>query len=647
MAFVAASILPFSSCSDFLDREPITKPEAGNFLTGAIQVENYINGLYMTLPSFSKFGLGVRSEEKNSDNIIAEKYDARLHGQNNQFSGASDWQTGYQNLRKVNYFFHNYKVPEAQENEDVLSLKGEAYFLRAYWHFDLLKKFGSIPVMDAFWDENATIAGLQIPAKTRNEVARFILSDLVEAKNLLHSRGKYSGIRINKEAAMVLAMNVALYEGTWEKYHSSDDFASSTNESNYFLGEVINWGNELFGCGIDLYKTGQNPGDAFAALFNSKDLSGMGEVLLWRKYSSDEGVFHDVNGNLKAGVVDSEGAAGITQSLVDNYLNADGTFIDPTNEKFKDFKETFEGRDPRLIQTVMNEGAKFASAITATPMHLEEYTDEKKNTISPPKLAGDGNTRSLTGYHIRLGIDTTFVSGNGETALPIIRYAEGLLAYAEAAAELEMWSDDIANKTLKALRERAGVKYLAPAKDANFTDFGYTLTPVLQEIRRERRSELALQGFRLDDLMRWKADKLIVGKRGKGAYVGDESILFKSYSPDNQKRIRERLTLDDNKWADPMAGTLPSGYQFHADRDYLLPIPPSLPLHAHKSRLFHKHHDNYPSSGSFRHTFYSKGNPRTGLPNRAHKPGYTEYLPSPTYNIQHSGWLFHPADSIY
>lgn len=575
MAFVAASILPFSSCSDFLDREPITKPEAGNFLTGAIQVENYINGLYMTLPSFSKFGLGVRSEEKNSDNIIAEKYDARLHGQNNQFSGASDWQTGYQNLRKVNYFFHNYKVPEAQENEDVLSLKGEAYFLRAYWHFDLLKKFGSIPVMDAFWDENATIAGLQIPAKTRNEVARFILSDLVEAKNLLHSRGKYSGIRINKEAAMVLAMNVALYEGTWEKYHSSDDFASSTNESNYFLGEVINWGNELFGCGIDLYKTGQNPGDAFAALFNSKDLSGMGEVLLWRKYSSDEGVFHDVNDNLKAGVVDSEGAAGITQSLVDNYLNADGTFIDPTNEKFKDFKETFEGRDPRLIQTVMNEGAKFASATTATPMHLEEYTDEKKNTISPPKLAGDGNTRSLTGYHIRLGIDTTFVSGNGETALPIIRYAEGLLAYAEAAAELEMWSDDIANKTLKALRERAGVKYLAPAKDANFTDFGYTLTPVLQEIRRERRSELALQGFRLDDLMRWKADKLIVGKRGKGAYVGDESILFKSYSPDNQKRIRERLTLDDNKWADPMAGTLPSGYQFHADRDYLLPIPPS------------------------------------------------------------------------
>lgn len=579
LALAAASILPFSSCSDFLDREPITKPEAGTFLSGAIQVENYINGLYMTLPSFSKFGLGVRSEEKNSDNIIAEKYDQRLHGQNNQFSGASEWQTGYQNLRKVNYFFHNYKVPEAQENEDVLSLKGEAYFFRAYWHFYLLKKFGSIPVMDTFWDENATVEGLQIPAKSRNEVARFILKDLNDAKLLLHSRSKYSGIRVNKEAAMTLAMNVALYEGTWEKYHAKDGFAAPVNESDYFLGEVMKWGDELFECGISLYKEGKNPGDAFAALFNSKDLSGMSEVLLWRKYSSDEGVFHDVNGNLKAGVVDSEGAAGITQSLVDNYLNQDGTSINPADEKFMSFKQTFEGRDPRLLQTVMNEGAKFASATTATPMHLEEYSDENKNRISPPKLAGDGNSRSLTGYHIRLGIDTTFVSGNGETALPVIRYAEALLAYAEAAAELGKWSDIVATKTLKELRARAGVQYVTPVKDNNFTDFGYELTPVLQEVRRERRSELALQGFRLDDLMRWKGDKLIVGKRGKGAYVGKpgdvESLLFKSFSPDNQVRIRERLTLDDNGWADPLAGTLPSGYQFHADRDYLLPIPPS------------------------------------------------------------------------
>lgn len=75
--------------------------------------------------------------------------------------------------------------------------------------------------MDAFWDENATIAGLQIPQKDRSEVAKFILEDLDKAKDLLFDRSKYAGLRISKEAAMMLAMQVALYEGSWEKYHKT------------------------------------------------------------------------------------------------------------------------------------------------------------------------------------------------------------------------------------------------------------------------------------------------------------------------------------------------------------------------------------------------------------------------------------------
>ena len=101
-----------------------------------------------------------------------------------------------------------------------------------------------------------------------------------------------------------------------------------------------------------------------------------------------------------------------------------------------------------------------------------------------------------------MGIDTTFVSGQGETATPMIRYAEALLAYAEAAEELGKCDAAVLEKTIKPLRERAGVTYLAPsAIDPNFPDFGYTISANLQEIRRERRSELPLQGMRLDDLM--------------------------------------------------------------------------------------------------------------------------------------------------
>ena len=68
----------FSSCSDFLDREPITAPNNESFLSGESQVRGYINGLYTALPSLQKFGMGVRGEEKNSDNILSEIYDRRL-----------------------------------------------------------------------------------------------------------------------------------------------------------------------------------------------------------------------------------------------------------------------------------------------------------------------------------------------------------------------------------------------------------------------------------------------------------------------------------------------------------------------------------------------------------------------------------------
>ena len=145
-----------SSCADFLDREPLTAPNNESFLSGEAQVRGYINGLYTALPSLPKFGMGIRGEEKNSDNILSEIYNKRLNGEETLFSSSENWETGYKNLRNVNYFFHYYLVPEEMETDEVKSLKGEAYFLRAYWHFVQLKKFGNIPIMDGFWDEHAT-----------------------------------------------------------------------------------------------------------------------------------------------------------------------------------------------------------------------------------------------------------------------------------------------------------------------------------------------------------------------------------------------------------------------------------------------------------------------------------------------------------
>ena len=86
--------LVLSACSDFLDRQPLTMPENEGFLAGREQVENYINALYTSLPAPTQYGMSVRGEEVNSDNILAEKYDRRLNGENNQFSGSTDWEKG-------------------------------------------------------------------------------------------------------------------------------------------------------------------------------------------------------------------------------------------------------------------------------------------------------------------------------------------------------------------------------------------------------------------------------------------------------------------------------------------------------------------------------------------------------------------------
>ena len=582
-----------TSCSDFLDRMPLTEPNNETYLSTENQVRSYINGMYIALPSNTQYGIGVRGEDKNSDNILAEKYDLRLNGEYTAFSGATEWSTGYQNLRDINYFFNYYMIDEANENDNIRSLKGEAHFIRAYWHFYLLKRFGNIPIMDAFWDGNATVEGLQIEQKPRNEVAKFILKDLEDAKNLLYSRSEYGGLRINKEAAMVLAMNVALYEGTWEKYHANDDFKSETNESKYFFEQVMTWGDELFKAGIELNTKETDPfgaksdADAYANLFNKQDYTNVPEVLFWRKYSVAEGVYHSVTTLLASGVVDSDGAAGISQSLVDNYLNADGTIINPKDAKFKDFNKTFENRDPRLYETVMSTGHKFRSATVTRPMCVKEYkqgeTDEIKKynaEILPPYLNGDGNGRNITGYHTALGVDTTYTNSSfWDTGLPIIRYSEALLAYAEAAEELKKCNDEVLEKTIKVLRERAGVTYKKPSeigKDPNFSDFGYEISENLQEIRRERRSELALQGFRFDDLMRWGAHKLIVNQRGRGAYLGEDGVLYKSFNTSKQETVDalKRVLVDNEKWMDPLQALLPNGYQFNPKRDYLLPISP-------------------------------------------------------------------------
>jgi hypothetical protein len=98
--------------------------------------------------------------------------------------------------------------------------------------------------------------------------------------------------------------------------------------------------------------------------------------------------------------------------------------------------------------------------------------------------------------------------------------------------------------------------------DPNWPDYGYSVSPVLQEIRRERKVELFGEGYRWDDLMRWSAHKLFIGKRPQGAFYTAE---FKAKN--------KTLTSDAQGYLDPYQKSIPNGYGFNPSRDYLLPIP--------------------------------------------------------------------------
>ena len=581
---ISAAVAVLAGCSGFLDQLPLTSPSSDGFLSSESQVLSYVNGLYTALPSLSQYGSGVRAVEKNSDNIISEKYDLRINGELTAFGGETEWSAAYRNLRDVNFFFHHYQVPQAAESDDLKSLYAEVYFLRAWWHFTLLKKFGSVPVMDGFWDGNATVEGLQIPSTPRKKVALFILEDLDKAISGLHGRSRYSGLRINREAALVMAMNVALYEGSWERYHAGGAFAAEDADPELFFRKVLEYGDDLFEempVSEGLNTVANDPfgaidgGEAYAHLFNQKDLSSVPEALFWKKYDMSQGVQHSLTVLLGAGVVDNEAAAGISKSLVDSYLYADGSFIDPSDARFKDFNETFDGRDLRLRETVMSTGHKFRSTSISRPMNVAEYTPD--GNVNPPRFNGDGNTRNLTGYHTALGVDTTYVSSSfWDTGLVIIRYPEALLAYAEAAEELGVCTDDVLDFTIRPLRERAGTVWKTPENDPAFPDYGYRISPEMQEIRRERRCELALQGFRLDDIMRWRGHKVLTGQRGRGAYLGKDGILYKSFNMDDPlvREAVEMIPVDEGGWIDPLRDKLPSGYGFIPERDYLMPVPP-------------------------------------------------------------------------
>jgi len=551
---IVAFLVVTSSCKkDFLDLTPADQISDPEFWKSAQDMELYVNGLYSVLPGWLLSGSGGNPLlDAGTEMAIAVGLwlptKNRLDGTINLPASGGGWT--WTNVRNVNYFLENAnRVPEGGLKDHYI---GEGLFFRAWNYFTLLKQFGDLPIITKTLSPDDK-DGLYGPRSSKTEVVNFIISDLEMAVTKLKKKAEVPAQRISRDIANLFLARVALYEGTWEKYHQNDAFKGTT-DGTAFLTKAAAAAKAVIDGGLYSLSTG-NPNQVYHDLFNQINLSTNPEILLWRSYSAAQGdQFTNQLWNWPHG-------SGYTQDMVRMYLCKDGLPIglSPLYKGENDIRDLIENRDPRFVQSIMNPG---------DPILINLKNDTTKYKL--PTLGGAQN--NPTGYESqkfrRTQLDPSTGNQSGELAYIIFRYAEALMIYAEARAELGQLTQSDLDLTINKLRSRVGMPPMTLASipvDSNWPDYGYTLSNILQEIRRERTAELMTEGFRLDDLMRWAAHKLFAGKRPKGAFYSAE---LKAAFPG--------LAVDANNFLDPYKTALSGpngGWGFNPGKNYLMPIP--------------------------------------------------------------------------
>jgi hypothetical protein len=372
------------------------------------------------------------------------------------------WNARYAGIKRCNILLGNIDKVPGLSAELKNRYIAEAKAIRAYHHFILMNNFGDVPLVksEISIEESKTIA-----RTPKAEVLQFILDELDFAKILPNSYPDAEKGRFTKGAVMALKARVLLCEDRWREVADICDAIINKHEA----------GN------LDLFN------GTYADLFKPQNKDNI-EVLLNVEFMP----INREQGNQYFLIPPSIGGyAGISpsQELVDSYLLLNGKTIQDAS-----YNELtpYVNRDPRLDATVIRHGSKL------------ENPNGGFTTINTALGTGDDSINNSsnctpTGYYVSKFYDKTARNMlNSGSNLILIRYADVLLMYAEAKAKLNEFGQNEWDLTIKRLRSRAGFT------DANALSFPVGNTQMLDIIRRERRSELAMEGLRLMDLRRWK-----------------------------------------------------------------------------------------------------------------------------------------------
>jgi starch-binding outer membrane protein, SusD/RagB family len=412
--------------------------------------------------------------------------------------GDVNWR--WNTLRSINYFLQNNvdpNVPEAVRNNH----NGIARFFRAWFYFEKVKRYGDVPWIDEPLD--VTDPTLYGGRDSRTVVMDHVLEDLDYAIANITATNDPSRTLITKDVAIALKSRVALFEGTFRKYHPEFGLQATADR---WLNEAASAAKVLIdGKRYSLY-TGSGPADSYRQVF-IREAPITQEVMLTNVQSTALAVRHQANW------IYTSATTGVRFSFIrpfiHTYLNVDGTpFTSRPGYQTTTFQQETKGRDARLSQTIRTPGYRRTLA--------------GAQVAAPPAF-----TYTYTGYHpIKFSMDDAAMDGGSlnTNAVHLFRYAEVLLNYAEAKAELGQLTDAEWAQTIGALRARAGITggltslptvvdpYL---KSVYFPDIS---SPVILEVRRERGIELAMEGFRFYDIVRWARGPLME-MEWRGIYV--------------------------------------------------------------------------------------------------------------------------------
>ncbi|MDR0506656.1 MAG: RagB/SusD family nutrient uptake outer membrane protein [Dysgonamonadaceae bacterium] len=517
------------------------------------------------------------------------------------------WRWG--NLRTINYFLSHYREAEGSvSSPDILNkYAAEAYFFKAWDYYWKIVAFGEAPWLEK--DLNTNSPELYSPRTPRTQLVDSVMKCLDYAVQYMNNTGGPTG-RINRDMANFLKARFCLFEGTFRKYHTE---LGLQNTANRFLEECATACEAIMATNkYQLYNvpSAEVGNDPYWHLFKLNGMTGGDhkEAILARVYDGSK-LGHGTSRyfNMNRGNASGRYCKGATKDLIDEYLCIDGLPA-ASSPLFKgydgdDWRE-LDNRDPRLRQTVVKPGEYVTvfnrddngGAINQALQGLK-YPEITYNcpTANQTPTAGP----CVTGYMFikhwtNEQIDNGSTTSGSQTAL-IFRYGEALLMYAEAKAELGTITNEDLDKTVNVLRQRAGFDFSKypnskltlqniPADthlDNLYRQYaGYVPSPILREIRRERRIEMAMEGLRREDLVRWKAGRFIEKPIRGMKFTAEKQKLYDGTNTSKAKNA-PKATLNSDVFVDsegfivgyPKSPNVSNGVVKWDDRYYYNPIP--------------------------------------------------------------------------